>query len=103
MTYGDSLSSLSLASELSGGISLYSLAYGSGGHVRVNQLNPRAPIYCVYGACAVCRCVQVRIMAAYSKRGAILMRDSGCSLSCSLRPESQLEKTIRLTDEVIVM
>ena len=72
MTYGDSLSSLSLASELSGGISLYSLAHGSGGHVRVNRLNPRAPIYCVYGACAVCRCVQVQIMAAYSKRGAIL-------------------------------
>ena len=43
MTYGDSLSSLSLASELSGGISLYSLAHGSGGHVRVNRLNPRAP------------------------------------------------------------
>ena len=80
MTYGDSLSSLSLASELSGGISLYSLAHGSGGHVWVNRLNPRAPIYCLYGACAVCRCVQVRIMAAYSKRGAILMRDSGCSL-----------------------
>ena len=73
MTYGDSLSSLSLASELSGGISLYSLAHGSGGHVRVNRLNPRAPIYCVYGACAVCRCVQVRIMAACSKRGAILV------------------------------
>ena len=34
----------------------------------------------VYGACAVCRCVLVRIMAAYSERGAILMRDSGCSL-----------------------
>ena len=80
MTYGDSLSSLSLASELSGGISLYSLAHGSGGHVQVNRLNPRAPIYCLYGACAVCRCVQVRITAAYSKRGAILMRDSGCSL-----------------------
>ena len=27
----------------------------------------------VYGACAVCRCVLVRIMAAYSKRGAILL------------------------------
>ena len=34
----------------------------------------------VYGACAVCLCVLVRIMAAYSERGAILMRDSGCSL-----------------------
>ena len=77
MTYGDSLSLLSLASELSGGDFPIQ---PSGGHVRVNRLNPRAPIYCLYGACAVCRCVQVRIMAAYSKRGAILMRDSGCSL-----------------------
>ena len=48
----------------------------------------------VYGSCAVCRCVLVRIMAAYSKHGAILMRDSGCirSLSCSLHPESQSTK-----------
>ena len=46
MTYGDSLSSLSLASSHSGGgISLYSLAHGSGGHVQVNRLKPRAPIY----------------------------------------------------------
>ena len=36
----------------------------------------RPDIVRVYGACAVCRCVLVRIMAAYSKRGAILMRDS---------------------------
>ena len=47
MIYGDSLSSLSLASELSEGISPYSLAHGSGGHVRVrvNRLKPRAPIH----------------------------------------------------------
>ena len=45
MIYGDSLSSLSLARELSEGISLYSLAHGSGGHVRINWLKPRAPIY----------------------------------------------------------
>ena len=45
MIYGDSLSSLSLASELTEGISLYSLAHGSGGHVRVNRLKPRAPIH----------------------------------------------------------
>ena len=45
MIYGDSLSSLSLASAHSGGISLYSLAHGSGGHVRVNWLKPRAPVY----------------------------------------------------------
>ena len=43
MIYGDSLSSLSLASELSEGISPYSL--GSGGHVRVNRLKSRAPIH----------------------------------------------------------
>ena len=48
MRYGDSLSSLSLASLYSGGISLFSLAHGrpGGGHVRVNRLNPRAPIEC---------------------------------------------------------
>ena len=34
-----------LASELSEGISPYSLAHGSGGHVRVNRLKPRAPIH----------------------------------------------------------
>ena len=45
MRYGDSLSSLSLASSHSGGISLFSLAHGSGGHVQVNWLKPRAPIY----------------------------------------------------------
>ena len=45
MIYGDSLSSLSLASELSEGISLYSLAHGSGGHVRVNRLKQCAPIH----------------------------------------------------------
>ena len=28
-----------------GGISLFSLAHGSGGHVRVNRLKTRAPIY----------------------------------------------------------
>ena len=51
MTHGDSFSSLSLVSSHSGGwgggggISLYSLAHGSGGHVRVNRLKPRTPIY----------------------------------------------------------
>ena len=53
--YGDFLSSLSLASSHSGGISLYSLAHGSGGHVQVNRLKTRAPIYaCMYGACTAC-------------------------------------------------
>ena len=45
MIYGDSLSSLSLVSSHSGGISLFSLAHGSEGHVWVNRLKPRAPIY----------------------------------------------------------
>ena len=85
--YGDSLSSLSLASGLSGGISLFSLAHGmagSEGHVRVNRLKPRPNIH-LCGACAVCRCVLVRIMAACTV-------SAGCSLSCSLlHPESQFE------------
>ena len=42
--YGDFLSLLSLVSSHSGGISLFSLAHGSGGHVRVNRLKPCAPI-----------------------------------------------------------
>ena len=44
MRYGDFLSSLSSASSHSGGISLFSQAHGSGGHVRVNRLKTRAPI-----------------------------------------------------------
>ena len=48
MRYGDSLSSLSLASSCSGGISLFSLAHAmaGGGHVQVNRLNRRAPVEC---------------------------------------------------------
>ena len=64
MSYGDSLS---LASSHSGGISLYSLAHGSGGHVRVNWLKPRAPILYAYTEHA--QFVDVswfKFMAAYS-------------------------------------
>ena len=43
MIYDDSLSSLSLASSHSEGISLFSLHMAGGGHVRVNRLKPRTP------------------------------------------------------------
>ena len=47
--------------------SLFSLAQvAGGGHVRVNRLKPRAPLYAYTEACTVHRCVLVRIMAAYS-------------------------------------
>ena len=50
MRYGDSPSSLSLASMHSGGggggdFPIYSKHMAGGGHVRVNRLKPRAPIY----------------------------------------------------------
>ena len=45
MTYGNSLSSLFFGELALGGISLYSPAHGSEGHVRVNRLKPRAPVY----------------------------------------------------------
>ena len=46
MIYGNSLSSISLASSLSGGISLFSPAHAAGGgHVWVNRLKPCAPLY----------------------------------------------------------
>ena len=75
MRYGDFLSSLSLASSHSGEISHGRWRSRPGQPAKAARPNIR-----IYGACAVCRCVLVRIMAAYSKRGAILMRDSGCSL-----------------------
>ena len=81
MRYGDSLSSLFLASSHAGGISLFSLAHWQWRSRPGQPAQAARPNMRVYGACAVCRCVLVRIMAAYSKRGAILiMRDSGCSL-----------------------
>ena len=48
MRYGDFLSSLSLASSHSGGFPCSVQHMGDmagGGHVRVNRLKPRAPIY----------------------------------------------------------
>ena len=66
MRYGNSLSSLSLASSHSGGISLYSLAHGSGGHVRVNRLKPRAPIFAYTENAQFVNVSLVRIMAACS-------------------------------------
>ena len=62
MIHGDSLSLLSLASELSGGISLFSRAYGMAdeGHTRPGQpAQATRPNIRVYRACAVCRCVLV--------------------------------------------
>ena len=59
MRYGDSPSSLSLASTHSGGFP-YSVKWRSrlGQPAQAARLNIRA-----YGACAVCRLVLVRIMA----------------------------------------
>ena len=53
--YGNSLSSLSLASLLSGGFP-YSIA-GEGQPAQVARPN----IIRIYGACAVCQCVLVRV------------------------------------------
>ena len=80
MRYGDFLSSLSLASSHLGGFPCSVLAHGRWRSRPGQPAKAARPNIHVYGACAVCRCVLVRIMAAYSKRGAILMRDSGCSL-----------------------
>ena len=74
MRYGDFLSSLSLASSHSGGFP-YSVEHMAGEGQPAQAARP--DIVRVYGACAVCRCVLVRIMAAYSEHS---MRDSGCSL-----------------------
>ena len=88
MIYGDSLSSLSLANSVSGGFP-YPVEHMAGGGPG-QPAHAVRPIIHVYRACAVYRCVLVRIMAAYIYSSAILfMRDSGCSLSYSLHPESQ--------------
>ena len=93
MRYGDSLSSLSLASSHSGEISLFSLAHGRWRSRSGQPAQAAHPNIRVYGACAVCRCVLVQ------NYGGIFMRDSGCSLSFSLHPESEFKKTIRPRDE----
>ena len=75
MRYGDSLSSLSLASTHSGGLSLFSLAHGRWrSHPGQPAQAARPNIVRVYGACAVCQCVLVRIY------GGVFVRDSGRSL-----------------------
>ena len=55
------------------GISLFSRARGSAGEGQPAQAT-RPNIVRVYGACAVCQCVLVRIY------GGVFMRDSGRSL-----------------------
>ena len=57
-----------------GGISLFSLAHGSGGHVRVNRLKTRAPIY----ACT--EHAQFVDVSKFEFMAATFMRDSGRSL-----------------------
>ena len=92
MIYGDSLSLLSLASSHSRGISLFSLACTWQWRSRSGQpAQAVRPNIRVYRACAVCRCILVRIMAAYI---ILFMRDLGCtcSLSCSLHPEVPINK-----------
>ena len=71
MRYGDFLGSLSLASSHSGGFP-YSVEHMAGGGQPAQAARPN--IVHVYGACAVCRCVLVRIY------GGVFVRDSGCSL-----------------------
>ena len=69
MTYGDSLGSLSLASSHSGGISLYSLAHGQWRSRSGQPAQDVRPNIRVYRACAICRCVLVRIYGGYFLRG----------------------------------
>ena len=65
MRYGDFLGSLSLASSHSGGFPYSVEREGQPAQAA------RPNIVRVYGACAVCRCVLVRIY------GGVFMRDSG--------------------------
>ena len=85
MRYGDFLGSLSLASSHSGGFP-YSVEHMAGEGQPAQAARPN--IVHVYGACAVCRCVLVRIY------GGVFVRDSGRSLKVfhySLLTESQLQ------------
>ena len=70
MRYGDFLGSLSLASSHSGGFPYSVDMAGEGQPAQA----ARPDIVRVYGACAVCRCVLVRIY------GRVFVRDSGRSL-----------------------
>ena len=71
MRYGDFLGSLSLASSHSGGFP-YSVEHVAGEGQPAQAARPN--IVRVYGACAVCRRVLVRIY------GGVFVRDSGRSL-----------------------
>ena len=71
MRYGDFLGSLSLASSHSGGFP-YSVEHMAGEGQPAQAARPN--IVHVYGACAVYRCVLVRI------NGGVFVRDSGRSL-----------------------
>ena len=72
MSYGDFLGSLSLASSHSGGFP-YSVEHVAGEGQPAQAARPNI-VHVVYGACAVCRCVLVRIC------GGVFMRDCGRSL-----------------------
>ena len=71
MRYGDFLGSLSLASSHSGGYP-YSVEHMAGEGQPAQAARPNIVHVC--GACAVCRCVLVRIY------GGVFVRDSGRSL-----------------------
>ena len=58
MIYGDSLSSLSMASSYSGGIPLFSLAHGRLRSCPGQPAHATRPNIIQYVACAVCQCVQ---------------------------------------------
>ena len=95
MRYGDFLGSLSLASSHSGGFP-HSVEHMAGEGQPAQAARPN--IVHVYGACAVCRCVLVRIY------GGVFVRDSGRSLKVfHYMPSPNSQKTIRPRDEVIMM
>ena len=100
MRYGDFLSSLSLASSHSGEFPCSVLAHGRW------RSRPGQPAQAARPNIKSMRSLSmlVRIMAAYSKRGAILLRDSGRSLQVVHYVQSPNQQiAIRPRDEVIMM
>ena len=98
MRYGDSLSSLSLVSSHSGEGGGFPIQSGTW-QVEVmsgSTGSSRAPQY------SRIQSMRSLSMCPLNYGGVQVVRDSGYSLNCSLHPESQLEKTIRPTDEVIM-
>ena len=67
-----------------------------GGHVRVNRLKPRAPMY------AYTEHAQF-VNVSYSSAVYTFMRDSGCNLKFFITSRVPIHKSIRPTDEVIMM